>query len=183
MTNTALMIIDTQLAIDDPKWGLRGNPDAEANMARLLKAWRIRDGEIIHIRHDSVQEGSPYTPGTSGHAFKPEVAPEGAETVIGKDTNNAFIGTDLEKHLRDRDIGCLVIAGVLTQHSVDTTARMAASLGFDVTVVADATAATDVTDGRGMTWLAADVQALTLAHLAADYARVKTTDEILGETL
>lgn len=179
MTNTALMIIDTQLAIDDPKWGPRNNPEAEANMARLLKAWRRQSGEIIHIRHDSVCVGSPYTPGASGHAFKPEVAPQGRETVIGKTTNNAFVGTDLEKHLRARDIEGLVIAGVLTQHSVDTTARMAASLGFDVTVVSDATAATEVMDARGMTWLAADVHALTLAHLAADYATVKTTDEIL----
>ncbi|SDD29979.1 Nicotinamidase-related amidase [Kordiimonas lacus] len=183
MTNTALIIIDTQIAIDDPKWGVRNNVDAEANMARLLDAWRTRGGDIIHIRHDSVCEGSPYTPGTPGHAFKPQVAPQGAETVIGKTTNNAFVGAGLEKHLRARDIQSLVIAGVLTQHSVDTTARMAASLGFEVTVVSDATAATEVMDGRGMTWLAADVHALTLAHLAADYATVKTTDEILGEIL
>jgi len=180
MTNTALIIIDTQLAIDDPKWGVRGNPHAEANMARLLEAWRRRAGEIIHIRHDSVCEGSPYTPGTPGHAFKPEVAPQGLETVIGKHTNNAFVGTDLEKYLRARDIECLVIVGVLIQHSVDTTARMAASLGFDVTVVSDATAATEVTDAGGMTWLAADVQALTLAHLAADYASVDDTNSVLS---
>jgi len=183
MTNTALMIIDTQLAIDDPKWGPRGNLQAEANMVRLLEAWRARGWEIIHIRHDSACEGSPYTPCTPGHAFKPEVAPQGQETVIGKTTNNAFVGTSLEKHLRDHDIDGLVIAGVLTQHSVDTTARTAASLGFHVTVVSNATAATEVTDARGMTWLAADVHALTLAHLAADYASVKTTEELLGENL
>lgn len=179
MTNPALIIIDTQLAIDDPKWGPRNNPDAEANMARLLEAWRGRGWPIVHIRHDSVCEGSPYTPGTPGHAFKPEVAPEGAEAVLGKHTNNAFVGTGLEEHLRELEINHLVIAGVLTQHSVDTTARMAASLGFEVTVVSDATAATEVRDGRGMTWHAKDVHALTLAHLAADYATVKTTDEIL----
>lgn len=179
MPDPALIIIDTQLAIDDPKWGPRNNPQAETNMARLLAAWRARKMPIIHIRHDSVQEGSPYTPGAEGNAFKPEVMPEGGETIIGKHTNNAFVGTGLEAYLRERDIGCLVIAGVLTQHSVDTTARMAASLGFEVTVVSDATAATDVTDARGRAWPAEDVHALTLAHLATDYGKIETTDALL----
>lgn len=179
MPKPALIIIDTQFAIDDSKWGSRNNPHAEANMARLLAAWRARKLPIIHIRHDSVQEGSPYTPGAEGHTFKPEVMPEGGETIIGKHTNNAFVGTGLEACLRKRDIGLLVIAGVLTQHSVDTTARVAASLGFEVTVVSDATAATDVTDARGMTWPAEDVHALTLAHLAADYGKIETTDALL----
>lgn len=183
MPDPALIIIDTQLAIDDPKWGPRNNPEAEANMARLLAAWRTRKMPIVHIRHDSVEEGSPYTPGSDGHAFKPEVAPQGGEAIISKHTNNAFVGTNLESYLRDHDIQSVVMVGVLTQHSVDTTARMAASLGFDVTVASDATAATEVKDARGMTWLAKDVHALTLAHLSADYAGVKTTDEILGEIL
>mgnify|MGYP003679377561 FL=1 len=65
------------------------------------------------------------------------------ETVIGKSTNNAFVNTDLHKWLETTDIKRLVICGVLTQHSVDCTARMAASLGYKVTVVSDATAATD----------------------------------------
>lgn len=179
MSQTALVLIDVQKAIDDPKWGPRNNLQAESNMAQLLSLWRTAKSPIIHIRHDSREEGSPYAPGTLGHAFKPEVAPEGAETVIGKHTNNAFVGTKLEKHLRDHDINHLVIAGVLTQHSVDTTARMAASLGFEVTIVSDATAATEVTDARGMTWLAEDVHALALCHFTADYGQVKTTEEIL----
>ncbi|NVJ99290.1 MAG: cysteine hydrolase [Alphaproteobacteria bacterium] len=183
MPDSALVIIDTQLAIDNPKWGVRNNPDAEENITRLLSHWRAHEMPIVHIRHDSTQEGSPYTPGSTEHAFKPEAMPEGGETVIGKQTNNAFVGTGLENHLRDQDIRNVVIAGVLTQHSVDTTARMAASLGFGVTVVSDGTAATEATDSRGMTWLAKDVHALTLAHLAADYACIKTTDEIIGESL
>ncbi|WP_262692403.1 cysteine hydrolase family protein [Kordiimonas aestuarii] len=179
MPGAALIIIDVQYAIDAPRWGPRNNAGAEVNMARLLARWRESDRPLVHIRHDSVSEGSPYAPGLPSHRFKKAVAPLEGETVIGKNTNNAFVNTGLEEHLRVLGIDEVIICGVLTQHSVDTTARMASSLGFAVTVVSDATAATDVMDGRGINWPANDVHALTLAHLVADYADVSSTDEIL----
>jgi len=39
---TALIVIDVQKGMDEPYWGVRNNPDAEQNMARLLAAWRRR---------------------------------------------------------------------------------------------------------------------------------------------
>jgi len=180
VATTALLIIDMQQAIDDAKWGARNNPDAEANTSKLLGYWRTCGLPVVHIRHDSVEPGSPYRPGQPGHAFKDLVAPFEYEKVIGKATNNAFIHTGLNDYLVDNDINALVMCGVLTQHSVDTTARMAASLGYRVLVVSDATAATGVKDGRGKVWTADDVHALTVAHLAADYATIATTADILA---
>ncbi len=177
--STALLIIDVQYAIDHPKWGQRNNAGAEANMAKFLAAWREQGMPVFHIRHDSREEGSPYAPGQPLHAFKDVVKPVVGERVVGKSTNNAFVGTSLEAELKTAGADKLVIVGVLTQHSVDTTARMAASLGFDVVVVSDATAAVGVTDGRGKHWFADDVHALTLAHLQADYAAIRSTAEVL----
>ena len=34
MTTQALVVIDVQNAIDDPKWGRRGQPEAEAAIAK-----------------------------------------------------------------------------------------------------------------------------------------------------
>ena len=48
-SNTALVIVDVQQAIDDPIWaadGPRNNPGAEANIAELLAVWR-RFGDPI----------------------------------------------------------------------------------------------------------------------------------------
>src|SRR5687768_14385321 len=94
--DTVLMVIDVQMAIDDPKWGPRNNPDGEHNIALLLDAWRDAGLPIVHVRHDSVEPRSPYRPGTPGHAFKPEAAPREDEPVVPKNANSAFVGTGLE---------------------------------------------------------------------------------------
>jgi nicotinamidase-related amidase len=137
----ALVVIDVQRAIDEPKWkrhGERNNPDAERNIVRLLKAWRARHLPIFHVRHDSREQESPYRPGQPGHGFKPEAMPWPGEIVIAKQTNSAFIGTDLEAKLRAAGHTVLVICGVITNNSVEATVRMAGNLGFDVHLVEDA---------------------------------------------
>lgn len=176
----ALLIIDMQKAIDDPKWGRRGQPQVEANLQRLLTAWRERRLPVVHIRHDSVDPQSPYRAGTEGNAFKAEVEPQLGEPVIDKRTNNAFIGTDLMDVLDELQIRSLVIGGVLLENSVDATVRMAANLGFEVIVPEDAVASTDRTDLSGRLWTAEDVHALTLAVLQGEYAQIKNTETVIG---
>ena len=51
---------------------------------------------------------------------------------------DAFVGTDLEQTLRDRGIRTIVLAGISTNIGVESTARTAAALGFDVVLVEDA---------------------------------------------
>ncbi|MEX0297485.1 MAG: cysteine hydrolase family protein [Kordiimonas sp.] len=176
---SVLLIVDVQKAIDHPKWVRRNNPDAEDNIVSLIEFWRREPFPIVHIRHDSKEVGSPYMPGQSLHDFKEQVKPIVGEKIIGKSTNNAFIDTGLQEYLSEIEANHLVICGVLTQHSVDCTARMAASLGYRVTVVSDATAATGLTDIVGKKHSAEDVHNITLAHLAADYAEIKTSNELL----
>ena len=75
--------------------------------------------------------------GQAGNEFKPEVAPIAGEVVIPKRTNSAFVGTDLEEQLRRAGHTRLVVAGVITNNSVEATVRMAGNLGFDVLLVED----------------------------------------------
>lgn len=176
MTTQALIVIDVQKAIDDPKWGRRGQPETEANIGRLLAAWRARRLPVIHIRHDSTDPSSPYRPGSEGNDFKSEAEPILGEPVVDKRTNSAFIGTDLMDVLDELQVRSLVVTGVLLENSVDATVRMAAGLGFEVLIPEDAVASTDRTDRSGKAWSAEEVHALFLAVLDGEYARITTAD-------
>ena len=170
--DTALLVIDMQKAIDEPRWGPRNNPDAERKIARLLAAWRAAAMPVIHIRHDSTEPQSPYRPGQPGHDYKPEAMPLLGEMVVTKQVNSAFIGTGLERRLNDAGRTTLVICGVLTHSSVEATVRHAGNLGFRVFVVADACWSVETRDLTGRVWAAAEVHVLSLTHMQGDYAQV-----------
>jgi nicotinamidase-related amidase len=178
--DATLLLIDVQHAIDDPSWGRRNNPDAEANILRLLVAWRERGRRIVHVRHVSREPNSTFRPGQRGVEFKAPTAPAEGELIITKHTPSAFAGTELESALRAGGGAGLVVVGFITNNSVETTVRVAATLGFPVWVVSDATATFDRRDLRGHEWLAGDVHALSLANMSGEYATILTTDDVLG---
>lgn len=64
----------------------------------------------------------------------------GREIVIGKQQYDAFYGTKLGELLRERDVGRVMITGVMTHLCCDTTARAAFVRGFEVSFVIDGTA-------------------------------------------
>jgi nicotinamidase-related amidase len=175
----ALIAIDLQKAIDHPSWGERNNPEAETNVAALLSAWRRTGRPVYHIRHDSREPDSHYCPGQPGHDFKPETQPVEGETAIGKSTNSAFIGTDLESRLRAGGQTVLVVAGVITNNSVEATVRMAGNLGFETYLVEDAAFTFGRRDWHGIWRTADEVHAMSLANLDGEYCAVVGTREVL----
>ena len=177
--NTALLLIDVQQGLADPSLGERNNPDAEANMARLLAAWRQRRQPIIHIRHCSVEPDSTLRPELPGNAFKDEVKPLPHEKTFSKTVNSAFIGTGLERYLRDSGISALVIVGLTTDHCVSASTRMASDLGFEVNLVADATAAFERHGYDGEHYSGETIHRINLASLNGEFCRVCTTAELL----
>ena len=177
----ALLLIDVQEGLDEPRLGRRNNqPAAEENMARLLEEWRRRGRPVFHIQHLSTEPDSPLRPELPGCAIKGIVAPRPGEPVIQKRVNSAFIGTDLQARLQAAGIDSLVLVGLTTNHCVSSTARMASDLGFRVIVVADATAAHECRGYDGRHHSAEAVHALALASLHQEFAAILNTDEVLG---
>ena len=175
----ALVVIDVQTGFDAPHWGRRNNPHAEARGFDVLEHWRRTGRPVVIVRHDSTDPASPLRPGQPGNALKPGFEPHPAERLITKTVNSAFIGTALEAHLRALGVTAVTLFGLTTDQCVSTTARMAANLGFDLTIVEDACACFDQVawDGR-----AVDADRLHLAHLTtlnSEFGRVTTAAALI----
>ncbi len=182
----ALLPVDFQTGFDNPAWGPRNNPGAEAAAARLLAAFRAAGRPVIHVRHVSDDPASPLAPGTGGTGFKPELLPDPGEPVFEKSVNAAFIGTGLEAHLRAAGIDALVICGLTTPHCVSTTCRMAANLGFAVTLAHDACAAfarnADTGWAAGLPPMRAEeIHASAVSHLHGEFLTARGTAAILRD--
>ena len=177
--NLALLLIAVQKGWDEPYWGERNNPGAEANLAGLLQAFRRQGLPVIHIRTDSRDPNSPLHPAEPGNAFKPETAPLPGEAVLAKAGHCAFNGTGLEARLRQAGVDRLVIAGFTTNHCVSSTARTACELGFKTVVLRDACVAFELDDVDGNRLGAQTLHDAGLAELHGEYAMVLPTAALL----
>ncbi|MFJ3485804.1 cysteine hydrolase family protein [Pseudomonas sp. NPDC090202] len=175
----ALVIIDMQQGINHPKLGRRNNPDAEQHMLALLEAWRRTGRTVIHVRHFSRSPDSVFWPKQSGVEFQPAFLPQDGEGELHKQVPDAFCHSALEGWLRADGITQVVIVGVITNNSVEATARTGGNLGFEVIVPHDACYTFDGADFFGQPRSAEDIHAMSLGNLHGEYAQVMATEEIL----
>ncbi len=119
-------------------------------------------------------------PGSPALAIHPAAAPVEDEPVITKHLPGSFTATRLEEALRAAGIERVVLSGFMTQMCVDTTAREAAHRGFQVTVLADATAAMAVTGPGGETIPHDQVHRTHLGSLSGFLAEIRRVDDIIG---
>jgi len=180
---TALLVIDLQKAFEEieASGAERNNPHAMDNVAALLAAFRAAGEPVIHVRHSSVEDDSPFRPDRSGFAVMDAARERDGEPVLLKEVNSAFIGTELESLLRSAGVARLVIVGATTNHCVETTARMAGNLGFDTRLVDDATWTFSRVSPSGRRWSAHDLHDATLTNLSEEFATIVRTEDVLRE--
>ncbi|MDW3686275.1 isochorismatase family protein [Cupriavidus sp. CV2] len=98
----------------------------------------------------------------------PELNQQPADHTVTKRTWGAFTRTDLEAHLRKLGVTQVVLAGVATSIGVESTARQAHELGFNVTLAVDA-----------MTDMSLDAHANSIARIFPRLGETGTTREII----
>lgn len=79
--------------------------------------------------------------GTWGGEFRAEFAPKPGEIEVKEHwCSSGFANTDLDLQLKKHGIHRLIVIGLIAHTCIEATVRYAAELGYDVTVVRDATA-------------------------------------------
>ena len=181
----ALLLVDIQKGLDEMEYygDNRNNLDAESNARKLLDYWRANNLPLFHVKHNSTNPNSPLFKGKLGNEIKDIVKPLEDEIVIEKNVNSAFIGTDLQQRLDAQSIQKVIIVGLTTEHCISTTTRMAANLGYETYLIADATAAFDKQNPNGSTFPAQLVHDIAIANLNEEFATVMSTEELLSTVL
>ncbi len=178
---TALIVIDAQQEYFAPagKVVLPGGPAAVKKIAEALAWARGRKLPVVHVVHESRKPNAPiFAPGSPALEIHPDASPAPGEPIVQKHMPGSFTGTKLEEILRSQAIERVLIAGFMTQMCVDTTTRQAAHLGFQVTVLSDATAAMAVKGPDGETIPAEQVHRTHLGSLSGFLAEVKPVKDV-----
>jgi nicotinamidase-related amidase len=171
--DTALLVIDIQDSFQavPGRWASRNNPKLEANVLELIAAFRDASLPVIFFLHTDSDPGFRKT--DPEFRLMDFLGRREDELLLIKNTRNAFTSTDLQQRLDAMGVRRLVIAGISTEQCCETTARVAADLGYDVDFVTEATATFPV---GGFT--ADEIVARTEAVLDKRFARIRKVSEV-----
>lgn len=158
------------------------------NMMRVLDGARRAGLQVFYVPHHRWRPGdyggweywSPiqrrnaaehiFAEGTWGGTFREEFTPLQGETVVQQHwCSSGFANTDLDLELKKHGIHKVVIVGLIANTCIEATVRYAAELGYEATLIKDATAA--------FTW---EAMSAALDINLPNYAEaIITTDDLL----
>jgi len=163
---TALLVIDPYndfISEGGKIWDrIKGVAEANhcvSNMVQVLNAARRAKLRVFYAMHRRYRPGDyenwkyiapiqraawthkSFEYGTWGGEFRSEFQPEPGEIVVAEHwCSSGFANTDLDLQLKKHGIHHLIVMGLIAHTCVEATVRYAAELGYEVTMVKDATA-------------------------------------------
>ena len=163
---TALLVVDpyNDFISEGGKIWPRIKAVAEANncvpdMLEVLNAVRKAKLRVFYAMHHRYRPGDyetwkyvapiqkvawerkPFEYGTWGGEIRPEFEPQPGEIVATEHwCSSGFANTDLDLLLKKHGVHQLIVIGLIAHTCIEATVRYAAELGYEVTVVKDATA-------------------------------------------
>ncbi len=130
---TALVLVDLMDRIVALPLEPRKGTDVLATCGELAAACRAAGAAVVLIRVERPQAAEQ----PPGSALAAGLAREGDLEVV-KRTIGGFQGTGLHDRLGERNITTLVFGGIATNLGVESTARAAGDLGYELVFVEDA---------------------------------------------
>jgi nicotinamidase-related amidase len=188
----ALVVIDVQESFRQrPIWAASSNPEIVKQVERLTDAFRASGDLVVWVLHEEPGTGTVFDPERGFVRLLDGLEPAPGEPVLRKTSHNAFTTTNLQQLLTVHGVGEVAVCGIRTEQCVETTARLASDLGYEVTFVTDATATNpiehrDAPPGRPLDEILADPRTLrsdeilarTEYALAGRFATIRTVDEL-----
>jgi nicotinamidase-related amidase len=138
----ALIVIDLQK-------GITGFVDSATDVvnrsAELARAFRAKGLPVVLVNVAGRAPGRTEAGIPKGMTFPPdfaELVPEleqqPSDLLVTKHRVGAFLGTNLDALLRERGVSQVFLTGIATSAGVESTARSAHDLGYNVVFVVDA---------------------------------------------
>lgn len=160
------------------------------NMIRVLDGARHAGLQVFYVPHHRWRPGdysgweywSPiqrrneeahiFADGTWGGTFREEFTPREGETVVQQHwCSSGFANTDLDMELKKHGIHKVIVIGLIANTCIEATIRYAAELGYEATLIKDATAA-----------FSAEAMSAAIDLNLPNYAEaIITTDEVLRQ--
>lgn len=177
---TALVQIDLQHSNLGRPLAPHSGSQVVENSVRLASTFRQLGGTVIFVRVDVTQLlrlsadaplmrplDAPPLPANACDLV-PEAAVQDGDLIVTKKQWGAFHGTDLEQQLRRRHIRTIALTGIATNIGVESTARAAYDLGYELLFVEDA-----------MSGISAEEHRFTIEHMFVRMGHVRRTATVL----
>jgi nicotinamidase-related amidase len=179
---TAVVVIDLQKGIVQTPGAPHSTAMVIANTVRLLAAARSAGAQPILVHVGGSADGADRVhslvdqPMRSGAPLAsdwseliPELDRQPGDLTIFKRQWGAFYDTDLDLQLRRRGLTTIILCGIATEFGVESTARDACELGYEVIFAEDA-----------MTGRSAESHANSIERIFPRIGRVRQTEQIVA---
>jgi len=176
---TALVLIDLQGAIVARDTAPYKAADVVRRCATLAEAVRSAGGTVFYVHvligefaqriTDEQRAPMPAQLPPGATEIVPEAGMKQGDILISKRQWGAFNGTSLEQQLRRKGITTIIMGGIATNMGVESTARAAQDLDYDLVFAEDA-----------MTSLSADWHEFSVKNIFPRMGRVRSTEQIIA---